>query len=113
MDLARSKSPSTTAATQERADRSAFLKRCYVEVRPVNDNAQLLNSNQIANARFDTGLDDWTVTGNTDWESSNGEVRFGQIGGANGTISQTFTTVIGQTYYVEFDYGDRSATQSQ
>ena len=83
-----------------------------IEVVAVNDDPVILNANEITNPRFDTDLSGWTVTGNTDWEG-NGEVRFGQIGGPNGTISQTFATVVGQIYYVQFDYGDRSATQSQ
>ncbi len=91
---------------------SAFVSDTLeVTVNAVNDAPKLLDGNEISNARFDSDLSDWTVAGNTDW--SGGEVRFGQIGGANGSLSQTFSTTIGETYFLQFDYGDKSATQSQ
>ena len=84
-----------------------------IHVQSVNDAPALLRANEITNGNFNTDLSSWAVTGNTDWDSGSQRVRFGQIGGANGTISQTFATNIGETYYVQFDYGDASATRSQ
>ncbi|MEZ6095179.1 MAG: cadherin-like domain-containing protein [Pirellulaceae bacterium] len=82
-----------------------------IDITNINDLPQIIGTTIITNGTFNSNTSGWTVTGNTDWNS--GEVRFGQIGGANGTISQTFTTTIGQTYYVSFDYGDKSASASQ
>ena len=84
-----------------------------INITPSNDLPVLLNGNEVTNATFDSDLSGWATSGNIDWDGGSQRVRFGQIGGANGTLSQTFTTVIGQTYYVQFDYGDASVTQSQ
>ncbi|EMI57701.1 LamG-like jellyroll fold domain-containing protein, partial [Rhodopirellula sallentina] len=81
------------------------------DVTAQNDVADFLADNEITNSDFAMDLSGWTVADNTDWDAN--KVRFGQIGGANGSISQNFTTVIGETYYLTFDYGDYSATQSQ
>ncbi|EMI46059.1 LamG-like jellyroll fold domain-containing protein [Rhodopirellula sp. SWK7] len=81
------------------------------DVTAVNDSSEFLASDVITNGDFATDLSDWTVADNTDWDS--GSVRFGQVGGNNGSLTQTFTTTIGQTYYLTFEYGDYSSSQAQ
>ena len=83
-----------------------------VSITPSNDAPVLTGTTLITNGTFDTDLSGWTTnSGNID--ASGGEVRFGQVGGANGVLSQTVSTTIGETYYVTFNYGDRSATKTQ
>ncbi|CAN0475622.1 unnamed protein product, partial [Hapterophycus canaliculatus] len=83
-----------------------------VRITAVNDAPAILGDPLVTNGEFGTGdLTGWTSTGNVDNDGT--QVRFGQVGGANGTLSQTLTTAIGQTYVVTFDYGDRSVSQSQ
>ncbi|MDA8746205.1 Ig-like domain-containing protein, partial [Rubripirellula amarantea] len=77
----------------------------------INDAPHILGQNAITNAQFTTDLSDWSATGDVDWQSS--EARFGQLGGAAGVLSQTFTTEVGKEYFLTFEYGDRSATKSQ
>ncbi|MGH1361900.1 MAG: DUF4347 domain-containing protein, partial [Burkholderiaceae bacterium] len=90
---------------------SAANESADITVNAVNDPPQLLGASIAVNGQFDADLSGWAPTGNVDW--SGGRVRFGQIGGGNGTLSQTLVTEIGQTYVVSFDYGDQSATRSQ
>ncbi|BFM07277.1 hypothetical protein R50071_24810 [Halioxenophilus aromaticivorans] len=82
-----------------------------IAVTNTNDAPQFVNAVGPINGNFDNGLIGWASSGNVD--TVNGEIRFGQVGGPAGTISQSITTQIGQTYYVAFDYGDRSATAAQ
>jgi len=76
-----------------------------------NDAPQIVEVTGPTNGGFDSDLSGWSSSGNIDW--ANGEVRFGQVGGAAGVISQTLTTQVGETYFLAFDFGDRSATQTQ
>ncbi len=82
-----------------------------VAVAAVNDAPKLVGQNIVSNGSFNSALTNWTTTGNVD--HAGGQARFGQIGGANGTLSQTLTTQIGNTYIISFEYGDASITQSQ
>ncbi|MCC9656619.1 cadherin domain-containing protein [Rhodopirellula halodulae] len=77
----------------------------------VNDAPRIVGANQIANGEFTSDASGWSVSGNLDY--AGGEMRFGQIGGAPGVLSQTFTTEVGKQYFVTFAYGDRSASHSQ
>ncbi|MEP4681788.1 MAG: LamG-like jellyroll fold domain-containing protein [Rhodopirellula bahusiensis] len=81
------------------------------DVTAQNDVADFLADNEITNSDFVSDASAWTLNDNVDWDS--GAIRFGQVGGANGSITQTFTTVIGETYYLTFDYGDYSGTLDQ
>ena len=87
------------------------LQSFTIAVTNTNDAAHLVGDSIVLNGTFDTDLSDWTISDNVDWSS--GEVRFGQVGGVNGSLSQTISTTIGETYFVTFNYGDRSPTTSQ
>lgn len=82
-----------------------------ITVTSANDAPLFVGADIVSNGTFDTDLNGWAPTGNVDFSS--GEARFGQVGGPNGVLSQTLTTSIGTTYYVTFDYGDRSTSASQ
>ncbi|QDT04437.1 Pentaxin family protein [Rubripirellula lacrimiformis] len=76
-----------------------------------NDAPHILGQNELTNAYFNSDLAGWTATGDVDWADN--EVRFGQIGGDPGVLSQTFATEIGKEYFLVFHYGDRSGSESQ
>ncbi|WP_227814678.1 cadherin domain-containing protein [Nitrogeniibacter aestuarii] len=82
-----------------------------ITVANTNDAPQIVSVTGPVNGSFTAGLIGWTATGDVD--SNAGEARFGQLGGAPGVLSQSFSTQVGQTYYVAFDFGDRSLTESQ
>ncbi|WP_230971554.1 cadherin domain-containing protein [Nitrogeniibacter aestuarii] len=82
-----------------------------ITVANTNDAPQIVSVTGPVNGSFTAGLIGWTATGDVD--SNAGEARFGQLGGAPGVVSQSFSTQVGQTYYVAFDFGDRSLTESQ
>ena len=82
-----------------------------INVNAVNDASQLVGPSIVSNGDFNSGLTGWTAANNVDHDGT--QARFGQIGGPNGTLSQTLTTEIGKTYVVTFDYGDASVTKSQ
>ncbi len=77
-------------------------------VTAANDAPVFLGTNLISNGTFDTDLSDWTVTGTLEWTS--GIVR-SSVNGSS--LSQTISTVPGQTYVVKFDFHDSSTTQAQ
>ncbi|MFK8068765.1 MAG: beta strand repeat-containing protein [Gammaproteobacteria bacterium] len=90
---------------------SSATETADITITAVNDRPQLAGPSIVTNGTFDTNLSGWTATGNVDHDGT--QARFGQIGGMNGTLSQTLTTEIGKTYVVRFDYGDFSTTASQ
>ncbi len=71
------------------------------------------NANLIVNGSFETGdLTDWSSSGNilvTNAQGSTDGIFAGLFNGADttgdGILSQSFSTVIGDTYRLEFDYG--------
>lgn len=91
---------------------SSATETADITITAVNDAPQLLGPSIVANGDFSTSdLSGWTTTGNVDNDGI--QARFGQIGGANGTLSQTLTTEVGRTYVLSFDYRDGSTTNSQ
>jgi len=82
-----------------------------ITVASANDPPHLVGDNIVVNGTFDNDSSNWTTSGNLD--VSSGEVRFGQVGGPNGSLSQTISTTIGETYFITFSYGDRSTTNIQ
>ncbi|XZE19693.1 VCBS domain-containing protein [Pirellulaceae bacterium SH449] len=91
---------------------SASIATAIKQITPVNDAPEFLGANQVDNGTFDAELDGWVASGNVGYSA--GLVRFGGFGGGiNGQISQTLNTVPGQVYYITFQYGDFSSTQSQ
>lgn len=84
------------------------------EVATVSINIKLPTAQLIVNGSFESEYSAWTATGNHTIESAvpyvptDGSklIAFnGQDQQANGMISQSFGTVVGQTYSVEFDAG--------
>lgn len=83
------------------------------------------NANVIKNGNFENGKSQWSLSGNVAYVgqtqggfywgggslAQNGTQAIAFNGGdraANGMLSQTFATVIGQTYTLSFDYGSTS-----
>ena len=92
-------------------DIDATPNTVLIDVSNVNDAPVLLGEDVLINGDLTANLSNWTATGNVDHDGSS--ARFGQIGGANGTLSQTFSTNVGETYILSFFYGDRSNAEDQ
>ncbi len=85
----------------------------------------LAHANLIVNGSFETGdFTGWTQSGNTGFSGvecpgapfagpgdGNCDAFFGPVG-SNGTISQTFATVVGQFYTIVFDFKPDGGTPS-
>ncbi len=85
-----------------------------VNITATNDAPVINRTNQITNGDFETGdLSAWTTTGQVTALSGN-HLRFGDadVAGPH-TASQSFTTVVGQTYTLKFDYRDDSISKNQ
>ena len=103
--------PSGTLVTATATDLTTNETSEFSQQFAVNDTPHILGSDLVTNGEFTSDASGWDVSGNLDYDS--GQMRFGQIGGAPGVLSQTLTTEIGKEYFVTFRYGDGSATQSQ
>ncbi|WP_145288461.1 FG-GAP-like repeat-containing protein [Rosistilla oblonga] len=77
----------------------------------VNDAPLFVGSSIVVNGDFSAALNGWTASGSTD-NLSNHRARFGQTA-VPGVLTQTLNTVIGETYWFGFEYGDLSPTKSQ
>ncbi len=78
----------------------------------MNDAPRILGNELITNGDFTTNLSGWTSSGSV--AASSGRANFG-ISNAVGphSISQTISTIAGQTYQLSFDYLDGSSTLNQ
>ncbi|WP_233214590.1 LamG-like jellyroll fold domain-containing protein [Rhodopirellula bahusiensis] len=103
--------PSGTLVTATATDLTTNETSEFSQQFAVNDTPHILGSNLVTNGEFTSDASGWNVSGNLDHDS--GQMRFGQIGGAPGVLSQTLTTEVGKEYFVTFRYGDGSGTQSQ
>ena len=84
-----------------------------VNITAVNDAPVIDRTNLLVNGDLETGnLTGWTTTGTV--TNTGYSLRFGE-GDAAGphTASQSFTTVVGQTYTLTFQYRDDSASLGQ
>ncbi|EMB19109.1 Pentaxin [Rhodopirellula europaea 6C] len=103
--------PSGTLVTATATDLTTKETSEFSQQFAVNDTPHILGSDLVTNGQFTSDASGWNVSGNLDHDGS--QMRFGQIGGAPGVLSQTLTTEIGKEYFLTFRYGDGSATQSQ
>ncbi len=91
---------------------SANTDTAAITVNNVNDAPRILGSELITNGDFTTNLSGWTTSGSV--AASSGRANFGlsNLVGPH-SISQTISTVAGQTYQLAFDYLDGSSTLNQ
>ncbi len=84
-----------------------------VNITTTNDAPVIYATNLLLNGDFDTGdLTGWSTTGTA--LNSGNSLRFGSSdSAAPHTASQSFTTVIGQIYTLEFEYRDDNSSSSQ
>ena len=86
-----------------------------ITVTDVNDGAEITGTNRITNGDFVTGdTTGWSTAGQADNDGSPSSLRFGEFDTpTNGVASQAFTTVVGETYELVFDFGDDSTSLDQ
>ncbi|MFK7916177.1 MAG: DUF4347 domain-containing protein, partial [Pseudomonadales bacterium] len=84
-----------------------------VNITAVNDAPVINNTNLVVNGDLETGdLTGWTTTGTV--SSPGNALRFGEFNDAGPhTASQSFTTVVGQLYTLEFSHRDDSSSLNQ
>jgi len=84
-----------------------------VDITAVNDAPVIDATNLLVNGDLETGdLTGWTTTGTV--SNSGNALRFGEFNDAGPhTAEQSFTTVIGQTYTLKFQYRDDSGSLNQ
>jgi len=99
-------------STQGSGGPRSVTETMTVNITAVNDAPVIAPVNQIVNGDFAAGLDNWLTTGTVD--TNGNALRFGTGGGAGPhTAAQTFTTIPGQVYTLQFDYRDDSVSLNQ
>ncbi len=91
---------------------SSATDTAAITVNNVNDAPRILGDELISNGDFTTNLSGWTTSGSV--AAASGRANFGlsNLVGPH-SISQTISTVAGQTYQLSFDYLDGSSTLNQ
>ncbi len=91
---------------------SSATDTAAITINNVNDAPRILGDELIANGDFTTNLSGWTTSGSV--AAASGRANFGlsNLVGPH-SISQTISTVAGQTYQLSFDYLDGSSTLNQ
>ncbi len=91
---------------------SSATDTAAITVNNVNDAPRILGDELITNGDFTTNLSGWTTSGSV--AAASGRANFGlsNLVGPH-SISQTISTVAGQTYQLSFDYLDGSSTLNQ
>ncbi len=98
------------ASTGVNGGTSAFsvdIDTAAISIDNVNDAPRMLGDELVTNGTFTTNLSGWTTTGTV---THGGGADRAILGAGNSvgphTLSQTITTVAGQTYQLSFDYWD-------
>lgn len=82
-----------------------------IAIASINDAPVISGNELISNGEFQSDLSGWNTVGTVTYASA---LRFGEFDAvAPHSASQSFTTVIGQTYMLRFDYRDDSSVKTQ